>query len=55
MTGDMMVSFPAGIIQVFTNNPSPSQLSFQVRSKQRLENLISNKNFVKVYALLSFS
>jgi F-BAR domain only protein len=48
MTGDMMVSFPAGIIQVFANNPSPAPLRFQVRSKQKLENLISNKNLVKV-------
>lgn len=48
MTGDMMVSFPAGIIQVFANNPSPAQLSFQVRSLQPLDNLVSNKELVTV-------
>ncbi|CAL8104816.1 unnamed protein product [Orchesella dallaii] len=48
MTGDMMVSFPAGIIQVFANNPAPAQLSFQVRSLQPLDNLVSNKDLVNV-------
>jgi hypothetical protein len=51
MTGDMMISFPAGIIQVFANNPSPAQLNFQVRSKQGLERLICNKNLVQVETL----
>lgn len=49
MTGDMMVSFPAGIIQVFAHNPSPAQLSFHVRSLQQLDNLVSNKELVNVY------
>ncbi|OXA52607.1 F-BAR domain only protein 2 [Folsomia candida] len=48
MTGDMMVSFPAGIIQVFANNPSPAQLKFKVRSKQLLKNLESKPDLVQV-------
>jgi len=48
MTGDMMVSFPAGIIQVFANNPQPSQLAFQIRTTQRLDNLVSNQELVNV-------
>jgi len=48
MTGDMMVSFPAGIIQVFASNPMPAQLTCKVRSKQPLDNLVSNKDLVKV-------
>lgn len=48
MTGDMMVSFPAGIIQVFANNPSPAQLTFTVRSAQPLDSLVSNKELVTV-------
>jgi len=48
MTGDMMVSFPAGIIAILANNPSPAQLNFRVRSRQRLENLVPNKDLVKV-------
>lgn len=48
MTGDMMVSFPAGIIQVFASNPSPAQLSFKIRSKQSLEVLESKVDLVNL-------
>ncbi|CAG7725199.1 unnamed protein product [Allacma fusca] len=48
MTGDMMVSFPAGIIQVFANNPLPAQLAFRVRTSQPLDNLSSNSELVNV-------
>uniref|UniRef100_A0ACB8EQ00 F-BAR domain only protein 2 n=1 Tax=Sphaerodactylus townsendi TaxID=933632 RepID=A0ACB8EQ00_9SAUR len=32
ITGDMTVSFPSGIIKVFTSNPSPAVLCFRVSS-----------------------
>ncbi|KAK7871365.1 hypothetical protein R5R35_006074 [Gryllus longicercus] len=46
LSGDMMLSFPAGIVAVLANNPSPAQLSFRIRNSQRLENMLPNKQLV---------
>lgn len=46
MSGDMMLSFPAGVVGVFTNNPNPAQLSFRIKNMQNLENLLPNKQLV---------
>lgn len=43
-----MLSFPAGILHVFASNPNPSQLTFQIRTLQRLENLEWNKELVQM-------
>lgn len=48
MSGDMMLSFPAGIVGVFANNPNPSQLGFRIKNMQNLENLLPNKQLVTV-------
>lgn len=41
-----MMSFPAGIVKVFTENPSPAVLSFRVRSQEPLEQVLVNKELV---------
>ncbi|PNF33742.1 hypothetical protein B7P43_G11221 [Cryptotermes secundus] len=48
LSGDMMLSFPAGIVAVLANNPSPAQLSFRIRNTQRLDNIVPNKQLVTV-------
>lgn len=48
LSGDMMLSFPAGIVNLLANNPSPAQLSFRIRNTQRLENVLPNKQLVAV-------
>nr|XP_018914390.1 PREDICTED: F-BAR domain only protein 2 isoform X10 [Bemisia tabaci] len=46
MNGDMMLSFPAGIVGVLANNPNPAQLSFRIRNINRLENILPNKQLI---------
>ncbi|XP_064617201.1 F-BAR domain only protein 2-like isoform X2 [Liolophura sinensis] len=45
-TGALMMSFPAGIVKVFTENPSPAALSFRVKSQEPLEQVLVNKELV---------
>lgn len=46
VTGEMMVSFPAGIVGVLANNPSPAQLSFKVSNFSRIDNVLPNKQLI---------
>ncbi|XP_050738458.1 F-BAR domain only protein 2-like isoform X7 [Eriocheir sinensis] len=46
VTGEMMVSFPAGIVGVLANNPSPSQLSFKVNNIAKVTNVLPNKQLI---------
>lgn len=46
MSGEMMLSFPAGIVTVLANNPNPAKLSFRVRNTQRLNGVFPNKQLV---------
>ncbi|XP_050435224.1 F-BAR domain only protein 2 isoform X3 [Adelges cooleyi] len=46
MFGDMMVSFPAGIVNVLANNPNPAKLTFRLKNTARVENLLPNKQLV---------
>ncbi|XP_071953833.1 F-BAR domain only protein 2-like isoform X2 [Antedon mediterranea] len=46
ITGDMMLSFPAGIINVFTSNPSPPLLTFSIRNCNKLEQVLPNKQLI---------
>lgn len=48
MSGDMMLSFPAGIVAVLANNPSPAKLVFKLRNVHRLDSIVPNKNLVTV-------
>ncbi|XP_071438824.1 F-BAR domain only protein 2 isoform X4 [Hetaerina americana] len=53
LSGDMMLSFPAGIVAVLANNPSPAHLYFRVRNTNRLENVLPNKQLVTIDNLQS--
>lgn len=41
-----MVSFPAGIVGVLANNPSPAQLSFRVNNFARVTNVLPNRQLI---------
>ncbi|XP_031789780.1 SH3-containing GRB2-like protein 3-interacting protein 1 isoform X3 [Piliocolobus tephrosceles] len=42
ITGEMVLSFPAGITRHFANNPSPAALTFRVVNFSRLEHVLPN-------------
>ena len=46
VTGEMMMSFPAGIVGVLANNPSPAQLSFKVTNFHKIDNILPNKQLI---------
>ncbi|XP_028977444.2 SH3-containing GRB2-like protein 3-interacting protein 1 isoform X6 [Esox lucius] len=42
VTGEMVLSFPAGITRHFANNPSPAVLTFSITNYSRLEHVLPN-------------
>nr|XP_019937892.1 PREDICTED: F-BAR domain only protein 2 isoform X5 [Paralichthys olivaceus] len=46
ITGDMTLSFPMGIIKVFTSNPSPAVLTFKLKNISRLEQILPNQQLL---------
>lgn len=42
----MMLSFPAGIVNVLANNPNPAKLGFRIKNLQNLENFLPNKQLI---------
>uniref|UniRef100_A0A3B3Z5U4 F-BAR domain only protein 2 n=1 Tax=Poecilia mexicana TaxID=48701 RepID=A0A3B3Z5U4_9TELE len=46
ITGDMTLSFPMGIIKVFTTNPSPAVLTFKLKNTSRLEQIMPNQQLL---------
>ncbi|XP_011196952.1 F-BAR domain only protein 2 isoform X3 [Zeugodacus cucurbitae] len=48
ISGDMMLSFPAGIVGLLANNPNPAKLGFRIKNMQNLENLIPNSKLVQI-------
>ncbi|XP_039614394.1 F-BAR domain only protein 2 isoform X2 [Polypterus senegalus] len=42
ITGDMTLSFPSGVIKIFTNNPSPAVLSFRLKNTSKIEQILPN-------------
>ena len=46
LIGDMMISFPAGIVQVFMNNPNPAPLLFRIKNSSVLETILPNKQLI---------
>ncbi|XP_053446433.1 SH3-containing GRB2-like protein 3-interacting protein 1 isoform X12 [Nycticebus coucang] len=42
ITGEMVLSFPAGITRHFANNPAPAALTFRVINFSRLEHVLPN-------------
>lgn len=48
MSGEMMLSFPAGIVTILANNPNPAKLAFRVKNTQRLTSILPNKQLVSM-------
>uniref|UniRef100_A0A8C9SK50 F-BAR domain only protein 2 n=1 Tax=Scleropages formosus TaxID=113540 RepID=A0A8C9SK50_SCLFO len=46
ITGDMTLSFPSGIIKIFTSNPSPAVLSFKLKNTNKLEQILPNQQIL---------
>ncbi|XP_076613896.1 F-BAR domain only protein 2 isoform X15 [Chaetodon auriga] len=46
ITGEMTLSFPMGIIKVFTTNPSPAVLTFKLKNTSRLEQILPNQQLL---------
>lgn len=46
ITGDMTLSFPMGIIKVFTSNPAPAVLTFKLKNTSRLEQILPNQQLL---------
>ncbi|XP_051907124.1 F-BAR domain only protein 2 isoform X3 [Hippocampus zosterae] len=46
ITGDMTLSFPSGIVKVFTGNPSPAVLAFKLKNAGRLEQILPNQQLL---------
>ena len=53
LIGDMMISFPAGIVQVVANNPHPAQLSFKIRNATVFESIVPNLKLITLSEMLS--
>lgn len=51
MSGEMMLSFPAGIIAILANNPNPAKLAFRIRNTHRLSSMLPNKQLVSMYGI----
>ncbi|XP_063066340.1 F-BAR domain only protein 2 isoform X2 [Engraulis encrasicolus] len=46
ITGDVTLSFPSGIMKVFTSAPCPAVLSFRMRNTSRLEQILPNQQLL---------
>ena len=46
LIGDLMVSFPAGIVNVIANNVNPAPLQFRIKHSNALESLLPNKELI---------
>ena len=46
MCGDLMVSFPAVIVNTLTSNPTPAKLAFNIKNTQNVCNLTPNTHLV---------
>ncbi|XP_061117966.1 F-BAR domain only protein 2 isoform X8 [Conger conger] len=46
ITGDMTLSFPSGIIKIFTSNPSPAVLCFRLNNCSKLEQILPNQQIL---------
>ena len=46
LIGDLMISFPAGIVNVIANNINPAPLQFHLSNSKALESLLPNKELI---------
>ncbi|CAG0914899.1 unnamed protein product [Notodromas monacha] len=44
--GDLVMSFPAGIVHALTNNPSPPPLVFSIKNTTKLNSILANKQLL---------
>ncbi|CAG9855097.1 unnamed protein product [Phyllotreta striolata] len=48
MSGEMMLSFPAGIVTILANNPNPAKLVFRVKNTFRLTSILPNTQLINL-------
>ncbi|XP_019765280.2 F-BAR domain only protein 2 isoform X3 [Dendroctonus ponderosae] len=48
MSGEMMLSFPAGIVTILASNPNPAKLIFRVKNTRHLSSVLPNENLVSL-------
>lgn len=48
MSGEMMLSFPAGIVTILASNPNPAKLVFRVKNTRQLSSVIPNEKLVSL-------
>ncbi|GFS13529.1 FCH domain only protein 2 [Elysia marginata] len=46
IVGNVMMSFPAGVVRVFTENPSPALLSFRLKNTSQMEEILANSSIL---------
>ena len=46
--GDLVMSFPAGIVSALTNNPSPTPLVFSIKNTGKLNSILANKQLLSL-------
>ncbi|GFO27663.1 Fch domain only protein 2 [Plakobranchus ocellatus] len=46
IVGNVMMSFPAGVVRVFTENPYPALLSFRLKNISNMEEILANSNIL---------
>ncbi|XP_078054665.1 F-BAR domain only protein 2-like isoform X2 [Mustelus asterias] len=46
LTGDVTMSFPAGIVRIFSGNPSPAVISFRLLNANRIAQFLPNAQFL---------
>ena len=47
MTGEMVISFPAGIVRVLAENPNPAMLTFKLKNTSNIQNILVNKQILQ--------
>ncbi|KAL1492767.1 hypothetical protein ABEB36_010967 [Hypothenemus hampei] len=48
MSGEMMLSFPAGIVTILASNPNPAKLIFRVKNTKQLSSVLPNDKLVSL-------
>ncbi|XP_066157936.1 F-BAR domain only protein 2 isoform X6 [Euwallacea fornicatus] len=48
MSGEMMLSFPAGIVTILASNPNPAKLAFKVKNTRNLTSVIPDQKLVSL-------
>ena len=46
IVGNVMMSFPAGVVRVFTENPSPALLTFRLKNTSHMEEVLANSSIL---------